>query len=116
MAVYAFVDELAASDLEAAQTVRDAPPASWDAILRLLARGTTRPSVVVIDELPYLMAGDASLEGVLQRSWDRELSGSPVLVVLIGPKCPSCRFSPGTAGRCSAEPASWPWTRSPHRT
>ncbi len=77
-------DEVASSNLEVAEVVRDARPSSWDALLRLVARSTTRPSVVVIDELPYLLAADPSLEGVLQRAWDRELARSPVMLVLIG--------------------------------
>jgi hypothetical protein len=42
------------------------------------------PSVVVLDELPYLMDASGSFESVLQRSWDRELSRKPVLLLLIG--------------------------------
>lgn len=78
------VAEVSASSLQVADVVRDARPATWDALFRLLARSTTQPSVLVIDELPYLLASDPSLEGVLQRAWDRELSRSPVLLVLIG--------------------------------
>ncbi|WP_336921018.1 ATP-binding protein [Aquipuribacter sp. SD81] len=80
----AFVDEVAGSTLEAAAVMGDARPASWEAALRLLAASTTTPSVVVIDELPYLLRGDPGLEGVLQRVWDRHLSRAPVLLVLIG--------------------------------
>jgi len=79
-----FVAEVATSSLEAAETVRDSRPPTWDAFFRLIARSTSRPSIVVIDELPYLLSGDPSLEGVLQRAWDRELSQVPVLLCLIG--------------------------------
>lgn len=78
------LDEVASSNLEVADVVRDARPSTWEALLRLIARSTTRPSVVVLDELPYLLVADPSLEGVLQRAWDRELSRSPALLVLIG--------------------------------
>lgn len=78
------VDEVSASSLEVSDVVRDARPTTWEALFRLVARSTTQPSVLVIDELPYLLASDPSLEGVLQRAWDRELSRSPVLLVLIG--------------------------------
>src|SRR6266568_3919703 len=42
------------------------------------------PSIVVLDELPYLMDPDGAFESVLQRSWDRELSRKPVLLILVG--------------------------------
>ena len=64
----------------------DATPGNWSAALRQLA-GTLpedRPSVVVIDELPYLVERVEGFEGVLQRSWDRELRRKPVLFILIG--------------------------------
>ena len=38
----------------------------------------------MIDELPYLMDPSGAFESVLQRSWDRELSRKPVLLILIG--------------------------------
>jgi uncharacterized protein len=41
-------------------------------------------SVIVIDELPYLMDPSGAFESVLQRAWDRELSRKPVLLILIG--------------------------------
>jgi hypothetical protein len=41
-------------------------------------------SVVVLDEVPYLMDDAGSFESVLQRAWDRELSRKPVLLLLIG--------------------------------
>ena len=78
------LEEVASSGLEVADVARDARPSTWEGLLRLVARSTTRPSVLVIDELPYLFAADPSFEGVLQRAWDRELSRSPVLLVLIG--------------------------------
>jgi hypothetical protein len=63
-----------------------ANPDGWDAAFRLLAAalpGDAR-SVVVIDEVPYLMDEEHAFEGVLQRSWDRALSRKPVLLILIG--------------------------------
>ena len=61
-------------------------PQDWDAALRLLAAALPddTPSVVVIDELPYLMDPDQAFEGVLQRAWDRTLERKPVLLILIG--------------------------------
>jgi AAA+ ATPase superfamily predicted ATPase len=42
------------------------------------------PSVVVIDEVPYLMDRIDAFEGMLQRAWDRLLSRKPVLLLLVG--------------------------------
>lgn len=82
--VAAFVDVVASSTLEAAQVLRDARPHGWAEALRLVAGATTRPSVLVVDELPYLMAGDPGLEGALQQVWDRTLSRVPLLLVVVG--------------------------------
>ncbi len=61
-------------------------PANWGDALRLLAATLpdTTPSIVVMDELPYLMDEAYEFEGLLQRSWDRYLSHKPVLFILIG--------------------------------
>ncbi|SFC97257.1 ATP-binding protein [Streptomyces aidingensis] len=62
------------------------PPTGWGTALRALAQALPddRPSVVVIDEVPYLMAAVDGFEGILQRDWDRLLSRKPVLLLLIG--------------------------------
>ncbi|MGQ0772977.1 MAG: hypothetical protein ACT4NY_00915 [Pseudonocardiales bacterium] len=58
-------------------------PRTWDAALRLLAAAlpTDRAAVVVLDELPYLIATDPGFEGTLQKLFDRELSRRPVLLI-----------------------------------
>lgn len=58
----------------------------WSAFFRQLAAAipADRPSVLVIDELPWLLESDPSLEGELQTAWDRVLSRKPVLLILIG--------------------------------
>lgn len=63
-----------------------ANPQDWDAAFRVLAAALPddAPSVVIIDEVPYLMDDDHAFEGVLQRAWDRQLSRLPVLLILIG--------------------------------
>lgn len=60
--------------------------ATWDAALRQLASilPTTSPSIIVIDELPYLMESDQIFEGTLQKIFDRELSRNRVLLIGIG--------------------------------
>ncbi len=81
-----FTAEVLASDLPGAELFRGVTPMTWDAALRLLATAIPqdRPSVIVLDELPYLVAADPAFEGTLQRAFDRELSRRPVLLVGIG--------------------------------
>lgn len=58
---------------------------TWDAALAAAAAETGGdPLVVVLDELPWLIEGDPTVEGTLQKAWDRRLRSLPVLVVLIG--------------------------------
>jgi uncharacterized protein len=84
-----FVAELADSSLPDAgrQVAEFSPPATWDAAFTLLATvlsADATPSVVVLDEMPYLAQGDPAFEGALQKAFDRRLSRLPVLLVLIG--------------------------------
>jgi hypothetical protein len=79
-----FAAALAASDLDAADAAADTRFATWEAALRAVALATTRPTVLVLDEFPYLLAGDPTVEGQVQRVWDRHLSRAPVLLVLLG--------------------------------
>jgi uncharacterized protein len=81
-----FVRAVTASDLPGAQLFAGQAPASWDAALGLLAAAVPadQPSIVVLDEMPYLTATDPGFEGTLQKIFDRELSRRPVLLVCIG--------------------------------
>ena len=81
-----FADEVVASDLPGASTLRGVTPDTWEAGLRLLAGAlpTDAPSVVVIDELPYLIDADGAFEGTLQKVFDRVLSRLPVLLIGVG--------------------------------
>lgn len=58
-------------------------PSSWEAALRSVA-ARKRPTLVVLDEFPYLCAADPTLPSVLQRLWDAELRSSQVRLVLCG--------------------------------
>lgn len=83
----AFGVEVAASDLPAAQRVAEfAAPPTWGAALEMLATAlpVDQPSVVVLDEMPYLVREDPTFEGALQKAFDRVLSKLPVLLILIG--------------------------------
>ncbi|MCK2252932.1 MULTISPECIES: ATP-binding protein [unclassified Crossiella] len=82
-----FTAEVARSSLPEAGRFADfAAPRSWDAALSLLATAlpTDTPSIVVLDEMPYLAREDPTFEGALQKAFDRTLSKLPVLLVLIG--------------------------------
>jgi AAA+ ATPase superfamily predicted ATPase len=82
----AFADDVATSTLPGAELFAGDPPSSWDNAFRLLAAAlpTDGPSIVVLDELPYVTSADDGFEGVLQRHFDRELSRRPVLLIGIG--------------------------------
>jgi AAA+ ATPase superfamily predicted ATPase len=64
-----FAHEVAESNLPGRELFVDASPASWDAALRLLAAAvdSTVPTIVVIDEFPYLVAGDPTVEATFQK-------------------------------------------------
>ncbi|MEU8272144.1 DUF234 domain-containing protein [Sphaerisporangium sp. NPDC049002] len=81
-----FTDAARSSSLPGAQAFQEQAPRTWDAALHLLAAASPadRPSVVVIDEMPYLIANDPGFEGTLQKVYDRELSKRPVLLLCIG--------------------------------
>ncbi|MGW4237008.1 AAA family ATPase [Streptomyces sp. NPDC004749] len=60
-------------------------PTSWPDALRLLATVLPEtPSIVVLDELPWLAEQDPVFDGALQTAWDRLLSRRPVLLLLLG--------------------------------
>ena len=82
-----FVDALATSSLPSATRIASGlVPRSWEAALELAGEDSdpARPSVIVVDEFPYLLDSDAALESTVQAVWDRTLSRLPVLVVLVG--------------------------------
>ncbi|MBM0238541.1 ATP-binding protein [Micromonospora sp. ATA32] len=81
-----FVEAAAASSLPGADLFQAQQPQTWDAALTLLASAlpADRPSVVVLDEMPYLIATDPGFEGTLQKVFDREFSRRPVLLVCVG--------------------------------
>lgn len=61
-------------------------PYDWDGAFRLLAAALPdeQASVVVFDEVPYLMDDGQTFESLLQRAWDRHLVRKPVLLILVG--------------------------------
>lgn len=80
-----FRQEAAMSSLPGASLFRDVTLGSWDAALRLFAQATDdKPTVLVLDELPYITAADDGFEGTLQRAFDRGLSRRRILLVGVG--------------------------------
>jgi uncharacterized protein len=72
------------SSIDADQALADTMFGSWDAALSALARTVKVPTVVVVDEVPYLFAGAPDVEGAFQKAWDRSLKNAPVLLIVIG--------------------------------
>src|SRR5262245_47860932 len=56
-------------------------PEAWRALTAALPN---RPSIVVLDELPWLAEQDDVFDGALQTAWDRLMSSRPVLLLLLG--------------------------------
>lgn len=83
-----FVEAITESSLPGAAVPGDLGirPTTWDAAFALLRQAlpTDTPSIVVMDEIPYLVAEDPAFEGALQKHFDRYLSRLPVLLLLIG--------------------------------
>lgn len=80
------LDAVATSTLPQRSLFAEEAPGQWNAAFRLLAEMLLDdiPSVVVFDEVPYLIDRIDAFEGMLQRAWDRLLSRKPVLLLLIG--------------------------------
>jgi uncharacterized protein len=77
-------------------------PSTWsDALDRIAVACRAGPSIVVLDEFPWAVEADPSLEGTLQNVWDRNLEGTPVLLVLVG-----AAAGPHGAGRPSNRPST----------
>ncbi len=82
-----FLEELAGSELEAGGSVRGGvTPSTWEGALTLIAQtaDAERPAVVVVDEFPWMVEQDESIEAVFQKAWDRRLKKVPMLLILVG--------------------------------
>jgi len=82
-----FAERIALSDLPSAEIAAGVTFDGWESALLLAASEAdrTRPSIIVVDEFPYLLDHDRdAIEGAFQAAWDRVLSREPVLVVLVG--------------------------------
>lgn len=85
-AVDAFCRDLRDSSLPVdRELVSQVSPGSWsDAFRALAAVLPTGPSIVVLDEVPWLTEQDQMFDGALQVAWDRLLRDRPVLLLLLG--------------------------------
>jgi AAA+ ATPase superfamily predicted ATPase len=74
------------SNLDNRQLAADVQPADWAAALRTLATlvPDDKATIIVIDEVPYLIDSVPGFESILQRAWDTQLSRKPVLLILVG--------------------------------
>lgn len=81
-----FSEQIAASATDGATIAGAGPIGSWEAALSVAASGASaeRPTVLVIDELPFLIESEPAIEGILQKQWDRSLEAQPVLLLLVG--------------------------------
>jgi hypothetical protein len=81
-----FTAELRESSLPAdPELVPKEAPTNWpDAFRALAAVLPASPSIVVLDELPWLAEQDPVFDGALQTAWDRLLANRPVLLLLLG--------------------------------
>jgi hypothetical protein len=81
-----FTAALIQSALPGADLVAGAVGTDWNQALRALAVAVPEhaPSIVVLDEVPWLVEQDREFEGALQTVWDRYLSAKPVLLLLVG--------------------------------
>ncbi|MGV9297423.1 MULTISPECIES: ATP-binding protein [Amycolatopsis] len=81
-----FAAAIAQSALPGADLVAGALGTDWNQALRALAVAVPEdtPSIVVLDEVPWLVEQDREFEGALQTVWDRYLSAKPVLLLLVG--------------------------------
>jgi hypothetical protein len=81
-----FLAELAESSLPPQpELIPTHTPAAWPDVWRILTSALpTGPSIVVIDELPWLTERDDLFDGALQTAWDRLLASRPVLLLLLG--------------------------------
>jgi AAA+ ATPase superfamily predicted ATPase len=80
------LESVAESDLAGATAAQGARFDSLTATLRFIASllPANSPSILILDELPWLLEGIQGGAGELQRAWDQHLSKKPVLLLLLG--------------------------------
>jgi AAA+ ATPase superfamily predicted ATPase len=81
-----FGEQLALLDTPGGQIAQAGPVGSWEAALTIAATGASvdAPIIIVVDELPFLIASEPAIEGIIQKQWDRGLERLPALLLLVG--------------------------------
>jgi len=85
-----FAEELSRSSLPEGARSPGVTFRDWESALVAASSGADQasPSVIIIDEFPYLGSGDAdqekALESLFSAAWERRLSRSPVMLIVIG--------------------------------
>lgn len=85
-----FAQALATSNLPSRAQTEGVTFETWQSALVTAAASAdpARPSVVVIDEFPYLLGDNKTIReavlGAVQTAWDRTLSKQPILLILVG--------------------------------
>ncbi|MFJ9391518.1 ATP-binding protein [Nocardioides sp. NPDC101246] len=81
-----FYEAIAASNLPLADLARGMSSQSLSTALQQLATllPEDRASVVILDEIPWLLEATSGGAGELQRAWDLHLSRKPVMLLLLG--------------------------------
>jgi len=68
-----------------ADLLAQSPATSWrEWFGRLAVAARSGPVIAVLDEFPWMLEQESTLEGELQAVWDRTLEKLPVLLILIG--------------------------------
>lgn len=82
----ALMEAIGRSNLGDRRLVEGVSVRDWNQALRTLAFAIPdgEPTIIVIDEVPWLIEQDLEFEGALQTEWDQELSRKSVLLLLIG--------------------------------
>jgi hypothetical protein len=81
-----FMQTISESPLPGAGLLQGLRAEDWNQVLRTLAGAAPGdgPSIIVLDEVPWLVDQDGEFEGALQTAWDRYLSAKPILLLLVG--------------------------------
>lgn len=81
-----FIDAALLSTFPDREVFSTNPPGNMASALQLLGQIAPEdtPSLIVLDEVPYLMDEAGRFEGALQWTWDRLLLNKPVLMLVIG--------------------------------
>lgn len=105
-------EAVASSTLPDADSAAGTTPSTLTAALTLLATTLPNsPSIVVIDELPWLLETISGGAGELQRVWDRRLAAKPVLLIMLGSDLGMMEQLTGHDSPSTGAVPRWCWSR-----